>query len=127
MHKNGNGNEKGKKYRDFIFVQVPRLHGNEPHFCAVFVQNENEQTRFNGEKGKNCDEAGARGEKFGTSEEPERAVLELFFRLFSFPFPFLCTIENSLSPQRWQQIPKFLWGSPVNIQIYMQTGFKKVV
>ena len=36
-------------------------------------------------KEKNCDEAGAR-------EEPARAVLELFFRLFSFSFSFLCTI-----------------------------------
>ena len=77
MHKNGNGNEKGKSYRDFIFVQVPRLHGNEPHFCAVFVQNENERTCFDGQKGKNCNGAGARGEKFGTSEEPERVVLHI--------------------------------------------------
>ena len=59
-HKNEIENEKGKKYRDFIFMQVPRLHGNEVHYCAVFVQNENEQTCFDGKKGKICDEAGAR-------------------------------------------------------------------
>ena len=42
---------KGKKYTDFIFVQVVRLHKNKPHFCAVFVQNENEQTCFDEKRG----------------------------------------------------------------------------